>query len=264
MGRIRSLSTRSVDFARYSSIKIGPKVDVVVIREIDPDFDSFFIVGGANNLLVSPTPPPLALLGKEFDYIRWEGDRLVVGGGTSTGRLLSFAKSHNIGGFEFLAKLPGKIGGAIKMNAGLKGYEIGDLLLSVRTARGTIPKEELDLGYRRSGIKEIVYEALFQVREGYREGLRRELLKLRSNQPKEPSAGSCFKNPPNDYAGRLIEAVGLKGARIGGAAFSPIHANFLVNMGGATFEDARKLMELAQKRVYEEFGIWLEEEIVTV
>ena len=253
---------KTIDFSRYSSIKIGPVVEVEVIDEIDAAFERYFLVGGANNLLVSPNPPPLAILGKKFDFIRIEDDTLIVGAATKTGRLLSFCKRHDIAGFEFLSKLPGTIGGAVKMNAGVKEYEIKNLLQWVRTHKGIIPASELRLEYRKSAIDSIIYEAGFRLDRGYSEALRQQLIALRNNQPKEPSAGSCFKNPPGDFAGRLIEAVGLKGHRIGGAAFSKVHANFLVNLGSATYEDAIALIELAKRRVFEEFGVMLQEEII--
>ena len=96
---------------------------------------------------------------------------------------------------------------------------------------------------------------------GFSQKLKDELIKLRANQPKEPSAGSAFKNPKGDYAGRLIEAVGLKGYQIGGMAWSNVHSNFLVNLGDGTFDEAIELIELAKKRVYQKFGIVLEEEV---
>ncbi len=253
-----------IDFSRYSSIRIGPKVEVELIDTIDSAFERYFLVGGANNLLLSPTPPPLATLSKTFDYIRIEDNTLIIGGATPTGKVVSFCKRHNIAGFEFLAKLPGTIGGAVKMNAGVKEHEIKDRLLWIRTHKGIIPASSLNLQYRQTDIDSIIYEAGFICERGFSEELRQKLLQLRSNQPKEPSAGSCFKNPQGDYAGRLIEAVGLKGKRIGNMAFSPIHANFLINLGGGTFKDAIRLIELAKERVYEEFGIRLQEEIIVL
>ena len=87
---------------------------------------------------------------------------------------------------------------------------------------------------------------------------------IRSNQPSNPSAGSAFKNPQNDFAGRLIEMVELKGYRIGGMAFSDIHANFLVNLGNGTFDEALTLIQLAQQKVYEKEGIWLQNEVIVI
>ncbi len=253
---------RSIDFSRYSSIRIGPKVDVTLIEEIDREFENFFIVGGANNLLLSPTPPPLAKLGKRFNTIRLEGDHLIVGGATPTGKVLSFCKRHDVGGLEFLSKLPGTMGGAIKMNAGVKEYEIKNRLLWIKTHEGRIFAKDIKMEYRKSDIDAIVYEAAFTITAGFDEKLQKKLLSLRSNQPKKPSAGSVFKNPPGDYAGRLIEAVGLKGKRVGNMAWSHIHANFLINLGGGTFEEAMELVNEAKRRVFEEFGIRLQEEII--
>ena len=252
---------RTIDFSRFSSIKIGPTVDVLVLKKGDEVPTDRYLIGHANNLLVGPYPPPLTMLGKDFDYCRIEGNRLVVGAATPTGRLLSFCKRHDIGGFEYVAKLPGTVGGMMAMNAGVKSYETFNPLLEVVTDRGRFPKTAIDYGYRYAKLPGAALEATFELRRGYDDTLATQLLALRSNQPKEPSAGSAFKNPPDDYAGRLIEAVGLKGHRIGNMAFSPMHANFLINLGGGTFEEAMELLRLAQKRVRDRFGVVLEPEI---
>ena len=253
---------RSIDFSRYSSIKIGPTIDVTIIDTIAKENEKLFLIGKANNLLLSPTPPPLAILGKNFDYIRIENGELIIGAATPTGKVLSFCKKHNIAGFEFLAKLPGTIGGAVKMNAGVKEYEIKDLLLWIRTHTGIIPASKINIEYRKTDIDAIIYEAGFRLEFGYDENLRQKLLALRKNQPKQPSAGSVFKNPPGDFAGRLIEAVGLKGKRVGNMALSRMHANFLVNLGGGTFEEAKTLIEEAKMRVQNRYGLALEEEVI--
>jgi len=255
---------KTVDFSRYSSIKIGPVVEVAVIEEGDTIPADRFLVGGANNLLISPTPPPLMMLGKDFDYCRIDSDILEIGAATPTGKILSFAKKHDLAGFEFVAKLPGTLGGMLAMNAGVKEHEIFDLLDSVRIGDTWVPAEAIEHGYRFARLPGIATAGRFPLRLGYDDTLRQGLLRLRNNQPKEPSAGSAFKNPPGDYAGRLIEAVGLKGYGVGGMAWSEVHANFLVNRGGGTYEEAIRLIELAKKRVDEAFGIRLEEEIKIV
>ncbi|WP_457606982.1 UDP-N-acetylmuramate dehydrogenase [Nitratifractor sp.] len=255
---------KPIDFSRYSSIKIGPVVEIAMIEEGDQIPKGHFLVGGANNLLLSPTSPPLAMLSKDFDYCRIDGDRLEIGAATPTGRILSFAKKHDVAGFEFVAKLPGTLGGMLAMNAGVKSYEVFDFLESIQIDGEWIPAAEIPHGYRHARLPGIATAARFPLRKGYDEALRRELLELRKNQPPEPSAGSAFKNPRGDHAGRLIEAVGLKGYRLGGMAWSEMHANFLVNLGGGTYEEAIALIELAKRRVYEEFGITLEEEIKIV
>lgn len=252
---------RVIDFSLFSSIKIGPKIEVEIITKVESKKDKY-IIGGANNLLVSNTPPPLAILGKNFDYIKEENGLLKIGAATKSGRIYSYCKKHNIGGFEYLSKLPGTLGGLLKMNAGMKNYEISNNLVEVLMPNGYIKAKKLGFGYRTSNIKDIVYEGVFKIEREFDKNLVEEFAKMRANQPKEPSAGSVFKNPPNDYAGRLIEAVGLKGERKGDVCFSPIHANFLINLGKATFEDAHFLIKEAKKRVFEKFGITLQEEII--
>ena len=214
--------TRSIDFSKYSSIKIGPVVDVALIDEIVSLSKEYFIIGGANNLLVSPNPRPLALLSKRFDYITLDNDQLTIGGATKSGRIFSFVKKHDIKGFEYLGKLPGTLGGLIYMNAGMKEDEIFNHLVHIKTSKGYIAKEEINYGYRFTDIDDIIYEAVFDVQKGFDSDKLALFTKMRANQPKEPSPGSAFKNPPDDFAGRLIEAVGLKGYRIGDAAFSDI------------------------------------------
>ncbi len=255
------MKKRSIDFKKYSSIKIGPTLEVWIIEREDEDRKEFFIIGGANNLLISDNPPPLAMLSKKYSYIEHKDNKLFIGAATPGGVVHSFCKRYNIGGFEFLKSLPGTIGGMVKMNAGLKKYEIFNNLLAIKTKRGYIPKSEIDFGYRYTDIEDTVFEAVFEIKDTFSKDRVEMFQNLRKNQPKDPSAGSCFKNPKGDYAGRLIEAVGLRGFRVGGAAFSEKHANFLVNINNATFKDAFDLIRLAQKRVYENFGIKLEREI---
>ncbi|MEA2028876.1 MAG: UDP-N-acetylmuramate dehydrogenase, partial [Campylobacterota bacterium] len=125
----------------------------------------------------------------------------------------------------------------------------------------SLPSSEIEHGYRYAKIDGVITEARFRLEKGFDTSLVESFKTMRANQPPHPSAGSAFKNPQGDYAGRLIEAVGLKGKRIGDMAYSDIHANFLVNLGKGEFEDALHLIELAQKRVYSEFKIELQEEI---
>jgi UDP-N-acetylmuramate dehydrogenase len=255
------MKTKTIDFSKFSSIRIGPVVDVALIdNDVVPE--GHVIVGSANNLLVSPTPPPLMILSKEYDFIRIEGNRLIIGAATPGGRVVSFCKKNDIAHFEYLSKLPGTIGGMLKMNAGLKEYEIFNHLIAIRTPSGWIPKEAIDYGYRKTSIREVVFEAAFELEKGFSFERLEMFVQMRSNQPSEPSAGSCFKNPPGDYAGRLIEAVGLKGKRHGGMAFSEVHANFLVNCGGGTYGEAMSLIREAQQRVREAYGIELQCEVV--
>lgn len=257
------LNTKTIDFSKFSSIRIGPIVDVTLI-ENDCVPKGHFIVGSANNLLVSPTPPPLMILSKEYDFIKIEDNRLIIGAATPGGRVVSFCKKNDIAHFEYLSKLPGTLGGMLKMNAGLKEYEVFNHLVAIRTPSGWINKTELKYGYRKTSIDEVVFEAAFDLERGFSFGRLEMFAQMRSNQPHEPSAGSCFKNPPGDYAGRLIEAVGLKGKRVGAMAFSEVHANFLVNYGGGTYKEALDLIQEAQTRVKQQFDIELQCEVVVI
>jgi UDP-N-acetylmuramate dehydrogenase len=202
------------------------------------------------------------MLSKVYDYIKLEENILKIGGATPSGKIASFCKKNNIANFEFISHLPGKLGGLVYMNAGLKEYEIFNNLINIRTCSSLRLKEEISYGYRFTDIKEPILEASFNVNYGFDATKVLMFQKMRSNQPSTPSAGSCFKNPQGDYAGRLIEAVGLKGVLRGNMCFSEEHANFLVNYGDGKFEDAMWLIEEAQKRVKLKFDISLECEIV--
>ena len=252
---------KTIDFSKYSSIKIGQPTEVLMIEKDDEIPKERYLIGGANNLLVSPTPPPLMMLSKDFAFIEQEGEMLIIGAAMPTGRIVSYARKNDIGGFEFCAKLPGTLGGMLAMNAGVKHYEIFNILHSIEIDGVWISKEEIRHGYRYAHLDGVATAAKFKIRKGFDQDLLEELLSLRNNQPHDPSAGSAFKNPPNDHAGRLIEAVGLKGVKKGNMQWSDVHANFLVNLGSGTYEDAKILLELAKEKVQAQYGIALKEEI---
>jgi len=252
---------KTIDFSRYSSIKVGQPTEVLMIEKGDHVPNDRYLIGGANNLLISPTPPPLMMLNKDFAYFNEENGMLEIGAATPTGRIISYARKHNIAGFEFCSKLPGTLGGMLAMNAGVKRYEIFNILHSIQINGEWIEKDKVEYGYRFAKLNGIATAARFEIKKGYSQELLEELLHLRNNQPSNPSAGSAFKNPLDDAAGRLIEAVGLKGYRRGDMAWSDIHANFLVNLGVGKYEDAVYLLELAKKKVFDKFGIHLQEEI---
>ena len=251
---------KTIDFCTYSSIKIGPKVQVKIINNIQ-DYSEFTIIGGANNLLVSPTPPKLAMLGKKFDFIKEKDGFLHIGGAMPSGKILSHVKKNDIANFELMQKLPGTLGGMVRMNAGLKQWEIFNHLVAIKTGLGWIKKSDIEHGYRYANIKGIVYEAKFQIQNGFDFKLLEMFKKLRDNQPNFPSAGSCFKNPKGNFAGKLLDEAGLKGFKIGNMAFSDSHANFLINLGGGTYKEAITLIKEAETRVFEKFNINLELEI---
>lgn len=253
--------TKTIDFSKYSSIKVGQPTEVLMLERGDKIPHDRYLIGGANNLLVSPTPPPLMMLSKDFAYMKQDGEILEIGAAMPTGRMVSYAKKHDIAGFEFCSKLPGTLGGMLAMNAGVKTYEIFNILQSIQINGQWIDKEKIEYGYRFAKLGGIATAARFEIANGFSGELLDSLLSLRSNQPHDPSAGSAFKNPEGDYAGRLIEAVGLKGVRKGGMQWSEVHANFLVNVGNGTFDEAKYLIDLAKKKIDEAFHIVLKEEI---
>ncbi len=255
--------TKTVDLSRHTSIGIGPVVEVKIIDK-QSDYSGEFILGRGNNLLISPTPPKMAMLGENYDYIEIKNNILVVGAATSSGKLLTFCKKNNIGGFELLAKLPGNIGGLVKMNAGLKEWEIFNHIICVTTNQGTFHKNFIKFGYRHTKLDGIILEACFEINKGFDNNLMDYFIKLRDNQPHEKSAGSCFKNPPNNFAGKLIEDAGLKGFRIGNMAFSEVHANFLVNLGGGTFDEAIAVINHAKETIKKKFDVDLELEVKVI
>ncbi len=252
---------KTINFSKFTSIRIGQEEEILVLEKGDEIPKDRYLIGHGNNLLISPTPPPLMMLGKDFDFIALDGDVLTIGAATPTGKILSFAKKHDITGFEFVSKLPGSLGGMLAMNAGVKEYEIFNILDSVCIDGIWRKKEEIEHGYRFAKLGGVVTEARFRIKHGFDTKLLESLILLRANQPKEPSAGSLFKNPKGDHAGRLIEAVGLKGKQIGGMAWSEVHANFLVNKGDGIFKDAIELITLAKQKVQDQFGIILQEEV---
>ena len=252
---------KTIDFSKYSSIKVGQPTQVLMIEAGDAIPTDRYLIGRANNLLVSPNPPPLMMLSKDFATIEQDARFLTIGAAMPTGRIVSYAKKHDIGGFEFCAKLPGTLGGMLAMNAGVKTYEIFDILHAIKIDGKWMFAEEIEHGYRFAKLGGIATHARFEIQKGFDRKLLDELQNLRSNQPHEPSAGSAFKNPEGDHAGRLIEAAGSKGVRKGQMQWSTVHANFLVNLGGGTFEEAKSLIDLAKNEVLDKFGIHLEEEI---
>ena len=255
---------KSLNFSKYSSFKLGGTFNVALLEKNTQSYNGYYLIGGCNNILIGNNPPPLMMLSKEYDYIKIEENILKIGAATPSGKIASFCKKHNITNFEFLSHLPGKLGGLVFMNAGLKEVEIFNHLLFITTPSGEKNKNELQYGYRYTNITEPILEAAFELSYGYDKEKVQIFKTMRANQPSTPSAGSCFKNPPNDYAGRLIEAVGLKGKMRGDMCFSQKHANFLVNTNKGRFEDALWLIQEAQKRVYETFNISLECEIIVL
>jgi UDP-N-acetylmuramate dehydrogenase len=198
--------------------------------------------------------------------------------GVASPKVARFAAVHNLEGAEFLAGIPGTVGGALAMNAGCYGSETWDAVARVRTidraGRLQIREpHEYAVGYRSvlavQARDEFFVAAWFHFARGDGDKARQKIKGLLSKriatQPlAEANAGSVFRNPPGDYAARLIEASGLKGRRMGGAEVSTVHANFIVNKGGATAHDIEKLIVLVQETVKREANVMLEREVQIV
>lgn len=195
-----------------------------------------------------------------------------VQAGESLGGAIEHLHAHGLGDFDFLVGIPGTIGGALVMNAGIPEGTISELVRWVRAIdeKGdliTLGRAQCEFGYRESLFqreKLVIVEAEFTV-GGERRWDLAELLERRRRQPLgQPSPGCVFKNPPGWSAGELIDRAGLKGYRIGGAMISPVHANFIVNVGGARANDILRLIDLVRERVHRVFGIELEPELEIV
>lgn len=200
--------------------------------------------------------------------------RIRVFAGVTMSRAAVFAATHNLGGMEFAHGIPGTVGGGVYMNAGAYGGTIDQICESVdvMTFNGeliTLSADEMEFSYRHSRLEEdggIVVSVVFALSPRPEREIRAHMQELmgkrKASQPLDlPSAGSAFKRPVGGYASALIDQAGLKGLRVGGAAVSEKHAGFVVNLGGATAENVRSLLQLVSDRVYAFSGIRLEPEV---
>ena len=245
-----------------------------LLREADAPVE---LMGKGTNLLVADEglDAVVVRLGEAISGAELlPGDRVRAGAGISLAKLAVFAAEAGLSGLEFAHGIPGSLGGAVFMNAGAYGGEMKDVLESAEIALpdGTlreVPAEELELSYRHSALEgsgALVTAATVKLTPAEPEAIRarmRELMeKRRASQPLDmPSAGSTFKRPVGGYAAALIDQAGLKGFAIGGAQVSEKHAGFVINRGGATFDDVLRLMEHIQKTVLEKSGVRLEPEV---
>jgi UDP-N-acetylmuramate dehydrogenase len=232
------------------------------------------ILGGGANLLVSDRGVRGVVLKLPQDLApeSGSGETLTLNAGAPNPRLSARAHARGLVGMEFIAGIPGTLGGAVAMNAGTRIGEMKDVISRVELATaegaGFVPASDLAFGYRRARLPpgSVVTRVEFRLRRGNvaasAAAMKADRDRRSSTQPLDrPTFGSTFTNPPGDFAGRLIEAVGLKGHRIGNATWSDVHANFVVNLGGATAAEVVALMRLARARVRERFGIALETEV---
>jgi UDP-N-acetylmuramate dehydrogenase len=283
--RVRGEVLRDAPLASRTTIRVGGPADLLV-RPADPDALAellravralgvpLHVLGGGANTLVADAgvrgvvvrlPPALAPEDAR-------GDTLLLGAGQPTSRLWVRAHALGLVGMEFVAGIPGTLGGAVAMNAGTRIGEMKDVVRRVElaTADGTgfVDARELGFAYRTCLLPPgaVVTRVELALRPGdvaeSERIMQEDRDRRRRTQPLDrPSFGSTFRNPPGEFAGRLVEAVGLKGHRVGGATWSEVHANFVVNLGGATARDVLALVSLARTRVQERFGVVLETEV---
>ena len=232
------------------------------------------VLGGGANTLVADAGVRGVVLRLPPDLAPEEarGETLLLGAGQPTSRL--WIRGHALGlvGMEFVAGIPGTLGGALAMNAGTRIGEMKDVVRRVELATadgvGFVDAGALGFAYRtcRLPAGAVATRLELALRPGdvvaSERTMQEDRERRRRTQPLDrPTFGSTFRNPPGDFAGRLIEAVGLKGHAVGGARWSDVHANFVVNAGGATARDVSRSLRLARARVEERFGIGLEPEV---
>ena len=272
--------------SRHCSFRIGGACDAMLLPSSIEDVEAVcallaecgekpFLMGNGTNLLVTDAPLHRIVLrmGEEFSRVDpVNGTALRAESGATLSRLASFAAARGLAGLEFAHGIPGTLGGAASMNAGAYGGEMKDVVTSVTYLDKDLSLRETDdagFSYRRSRFSDtdcIVLGAKISLHEDDPDAIRERMRSLaerrRSSQPLDmPSAGSTFKRPAGGYAAALIDGAGLKGYTVGGAQVSEKHAGFVVNRGGACFDDVLRLIEHIRNEVYRVSGIELEPEV---
>jgi len=275
-----------VALARFTTIGTGGPAAAFARPESVPEVEELLrwaaarglpvaVVGLGSNLLVADNGVEALVLrlAGGLASVEIDGDLLTAGGGAANAVCLHRVRAAGLGAFEFACAIPGTIGGGVWMNAGAYGGDFSQVLerALVATAEGTgwLTPTELGLSYRHSDLRhgQVVVRAELRLRPRPPEEIRVEIRELNARrkaaQPtNRRTFGSVFKNPEHELgAGRMLEACGLKGHRIGGAQISPMHANFIENAGGARSADAVALMAEARRRASEQFGVELQHEV---
>jgi UDP-N-acetylmuramate dehydrogenase len=283
--RITGSVTTDASLAPYTTFRVGGPADLLVDAESEDDLRAIAdvrgeldvaIVGKGSNLLVSDEGfRGIAVrLGRGFRDHERDGTRLTLGGAVQLPAAARLTSTYGLAGFEFAAEIPGAFGGAVRMNAGAHGRSMADVLVSARIvdlATGDAREaaaEDLDYAYRHSnlGPHDVVTSGVLSLEPGDPKEIGARIAGFlkwrRDNQPPGRSAGSVFKNPPDDSAGRLIDAAGGKGLRVGGAEVSVVHANFIVvDPTDATASDVWNLIVRVRELVHEHAGVLLEPEV---
>lgn len=273
--------------SRHTSFRIGGPADVLLLPRSVEDLRRivtlvraegvpFTVVGNGSNLLIRDGGLRGVVLkvAENLSNICFEGTRGTAQSGALLAVVSRDAAVRGLGGLEFACGIPGTIGGGVMMNAGAYGGEMKDVVTRVRVVDDAgelriLSAEEMQFNYRASILQSrdwIVADIEMELKPACCERILGQISKnqyLReSKQPLSmPSAGSVFKRPPGKFVGPMVEQLGLKGFRIGGAQVSPKHAGFMVNAGGATAADVLALIQHVREKVQAEFGVWLETEV---
>lgn len=237
----------------------------------------YYVIGKGSNVILPDTLFNGVIISLELlNSVEFNGNIVTVDAGISLSSFVQKCINNNLGGLEYLATIPGTVGGALVGNAGVKDHETYDNVLSVEVIRNKklvkLDRKDINVSYRHTEFKntsDIIVRATFKLSEGNAEEMNSIVKESRqkrlSSQPLEyKNAGSVFKNPEGNYAGKLIESVGLKGYSIGDASISEKHANFIINKGNATSKDIKDLIKVVQDKVYKEYNIKLELEQIVI
>jgi len=246
-------------------------IDVLYFAEKE-GLPFLFLGGGSNILLPDNTLEALVISFSGLkEYIITE-DGVIADAGVKLSELIKKLSEKGLGGLEFTAGIPATIGGAIRMNLGSMGKEIGELVEEIFVYESgffkKIKKDEINFSYRKGYTDGIIISAYLKLKRKDKRKIKQEIVnileKKKKTQPLDmPSAGCVFKNPERaEPAGKLIDKAGLKGKRIGGAMISEKHANFIINIHNARSSDIKKLIQLAVDEVYKKFGVKLKRELV--
>lgn len=286
--------TAHPSLSERTTLRLGGTAEVEVVVRDAADLDELgeflmretlrpFVIGEGSNLLAPDGHLDMALIRVDTppgpERVEKVDDKLIVrcGAGQRLPGMLGWAQMAGLSGLEGLTGIPGSVGGGVAMNAGSYGTEISDALTRVRLwspGKGLfwLDKEDCDFGYRHFAPKTpmgkcLIWEAEFALTESQPKAVRKTMQehyeKKKATQPVTAwSAGCVFKNPEGKAAGMLLDKAGMKGARLGGMAFSDIHANFLINTGSGTSEEALELIEQGREKVQEQFDIKLDMEVI--
>jgi len=281
----------NISLAPYTSARIGGPADLLITAKSADELAeivstlwkqglSFFMLGGGSNVLVSDKGVRGVTVLNRAKAVRFENGsqpKVWAEAGVVFSNLANRCASKGLSGLEWAATVPGTVGGAVYGNAGAFDGDVSGNLINAEilteAGREFWSVEKMKYGYRTSAlkrgeIKAVVLSAELSLKIATKEEVTVKIEQFgerrKSTQPPGASMGSMFKNPEGDYAGRLIEAAGLKGTRIGNAEISPVHGNFFVNHGQTKASDIRALIELTQKTVVDKFGVKLELEVELV